>query len=70
MSKFNNYRAVLVSRLVEFYNLSEEDAKKAVLNSSVEKMLSFEDEYSIWQMHQPLPSTVEEIFTEYEETFA
>lgn len=69
MSKYQNYIKLLVDSLIDYYNFSNEEAIKAVKNSAVYKMLE-DDATAKWQMHQPLRSTVEEIYDEYEGIFA
>jgi hypothetical protein len=58
------YMDILSEELAEYYNMSLEKAMDVVRNSFVNKML-VDDDDAVWQMHQPLESTVDEIFCEY-----
>lgn len=58
------YMLILAEELAKSYNMTLDKAKEAVNNSAVAKML-VDDDDAIWQMCQPLESTVEEIFCEY-----
>ena len=60
----NQYVALLAKELSTYYNMTYEKATEVVKNSFVAKML-IDDEDARWQMHQPLDSTVDEIFCEY-----
>lgn len=59
-----DYLNLLCKKLIEYYHLSEDEAREAVWNSGTEKMMH-EDGTAEWQMHQPLMFTVEQIFCEY-----
>lgn len=65
MNKYDAYRDLLVAKLEELYHLSKEESLEAVSKSSVNEMLKMESSAN-WQMHQPLRSTVAEIYEEYE----
>lgn len=62
--KKEKYIALLANELSEYYNFSLEKALAIVQKSAVCKMLE-EDDDAVWQMHQPLDDTVENIFREY-----
>lgn len=66
MSNYESYKEVLSTSLVQHYHLSHEEAHEAVENSCVNKMLLDNESSANWQMHQPLRSTVAEIYNEYE----
>ena len=62
--KKNLYMEILSEELAENYNMLPQKALEVVKNSFVSKML-IDDDDAIWQMHQPLESTIDEIFCEY-----
>lgn len=68
MNKYEGYKKLLVDSLVENYHLTKDEAAQAVEQSAVCKMLSKESTAN-WQMHQPLRSTVEEIYNDFEGNF-
>lgn len=60
----NQYIELLARELSTYYNMTYEKAMEVVKKSFVTKML-IDDDDAQWQMHQPLDSTVDEIFCEY-----
>ena len=60
----NYYLDFMKELLVEEYNLTEENAKEAVEQSSVKKML-YDEEEARWQMHQSFEATAEDIYREF-----
>ena len=60
----NQYIELLARELSTYYNMTYEKAMEVVKKSFVTKMLR-DDGDAQWQMHQPLDSTVDEIFCEY-----
>lgn len=62
----DQYVELLAKELTTYYNMTMDKAMEIVKNSSISKML-VDDDDAQWQMHQPLDSTVDEIFCEYKE---
>lgn len=65
MNKYEGYKKLLADSLIENYHLTKDEADLAVSQSAVCKMLNKESTAN-WQMHQPLRSTVEEIYNDFE----
>lgn len=65
MNNYDGYSNLLVECLMRDYHLSDTEAREAYFSSAVKKMMDSEKTAN-WQMHQPLKSTVAEIYNEYE----
>ena len=62
--EYSDFLELITSKLIEFYNLTPQNAKNAVKFSGAKKMLN-DESTADWQMHQPLMFTVEQVYCEY-----